>query len=84
MGQPIIKQRKIMDLEVGKLIGEDFICFQLPNTYSVKVESPTASMLYITHDHFNKKYKRMLPPLRRYFSKRQALIQQTIDMKDDQ
>ena len=49
-----------MDLEVGKLFGEDFICFNLPNTYSVKVESPTLTLCSIKGLEFNKKYKKML------------------------
>lgn len=47
IGQKIMKQRKIMDLETEKLFGEDFICFNVPNTYSVKVESPKLELLSI-------------------------------------
>lgn len=52
-----------MDLEVGKLFGEDGICFNIPNTYSVKVESPNLVLLSIKGTEFSKKYKRMLQPL---------------------
>lgn len=52
-----------MDLEVGKLFGEDFTCFTVPNTYSVKVESPKLELLSIKTSEFGKKYKRMLPVL---------------------
>lgn len=79
-----MKQRKIMDLEVGKLFGEDGICFNVPNTYSVKVESPSLNLLSIKQTEFSKKYKRMLIPLQRYFYRRQLLIQEIIDNFQEQ
>jgi hypothetical protein len=52
-----------MDLEIGKLFGEDFICFNILNSYSVKVESPNLVLYSIKGSEFGKKYKRMLQPL---------------------
>jgi len=49
-----------MDLEVGKLFGEDFICFNILNSYSVKVESPNLVLYSIKGTWFDKKYKRMI------------------------
>jgi len=74
----VVRQRKVLDLEVGKLFGEDHVCFGLPNTYSVRAESPVVTLLVIRAVHFQKKYKRMLGPLQRYFGKRQALIAATV------
>jgi hypothetical protein len=52
-----------MDLGVGEVFGEDLIVFGIPNTYGVKVESTTLTVLTIERDQFNKKYKKMILPL---------------------
>ncbi len=78
IGQEVQKQKKIMDLEVGKCFGEDFICFNQKNSYSVKVESPNVTLLSIKSSEFSKKYKRMLQPLQKYFARRHRLIDQII------
>ena len=59
-----------MDLCIGEAFGEDFIIFNLPNTYAVKVESPKLTLLSIDKAEFNKKYKRMNVPMQKYFLKR--------------
>ena len=50
-----------MDLGVGEVFGEDMLCFAIPNTYSVKVETTHVALLSIERGDFTKKYKRMLP-----------------------
>lgn len=79
MGQQVWKQKKILDLEVGKCFGEDSICFNQLNSYSVKVESPNCVLLSIKREEFGKKYKRMLQPLQKYFIKRHRLIVEIIE-----
>jgi hypothetical protein len=79
IGVEVIKHRKILDLEVGKCFGEDFICFNSNNSYSVKVESPVCILRSIKKEEFSKKYKRMLQPLQKYFSKRHRLIAQIVE-----
>ena len=49
-----------MDLGVGEVFGEDFICYAIANSYSVKVESPGLVLLSIEKSEFTKKYRRML------------------------
>lgn len=49
-----------MDLGVGECFGEDYFCFNVPNTYSVKIESITASLIWIDKNNFLKKYKRVM------------------------
>lgn len=49
-----------MELGVGEVFGEDFICYAMVNSYSVKVESTKLELLSIDKGEFGKKYKRMV------------------------
>lgn len=63
-----------MDLGFGEAFGEDYICFNLPNYYSVKVESTSMAVLSIEQSEYFKKYKKITPYMKSHFRKRQDLI----------
>lgn len=52
-----------MDLGFGELFGEDMLCFNVSNTYSIRVESTSAILLSIDRAEFIKKYKRIVQPM---------------------
>jgi hypothetical protein len=72
-------QKKIMELVNGEVFGEDLICFNMPNSYSIKVESISLATLYIEKPDFGLKYKRIMQPLQGYFINRQNLITDIIE-----
>lgn len=63
-----------MDLEYGEVFGEDPICYSIPNTYSIRVESLTATLVSINKTEFMKKYKKLVKPMQNFFLKRRRLI----------
>ena len=65
------------------MFGEDYLCYTLPNTYSVKVESIKFSMLSIDKAEFVKKYRKMIKPLQHYFYKRKILIEKIINDREN-
>ena len=60
VGQVKMVQHKLMDLGYGELFGEDMLCFNVTNTYSIRVESTSATLLSIDRIEFVKKYKRIV------------------------
>ncbi len=70
IGQIVTVQKKIMELCDGEIFGEDFLCFNMPNSYSIKVESIKLATLYIEKIDFNLRYKKIMQPLQSYFIKR--------------
>jgi CRP-like cAMP-binding protein len=49
-----------MDIEIGECFGEDPFCFNVPNTYSVKIESKDCSLYSIDRASFLKKFKKII------------------------
>lgn len=68
-----------MDLGFGELFGEDMLCFNVLNTYSIRIESTSAVLLYIDRSEFIKKYKRIVLPMQKYFTRRKKLIDKIIN-----
>jgi hypothetical protein len=56
-----------MDLGEGEVFGEDYICFEQSNLYSIKVESNKVVLLSIERYELFKKYRKVIPHLRLYF-----------------
>ena len=70
---------KIMDLGPGEVFGEDYLIYGSTNTYSIQIETTQFSALTIEKLNFNKKYKKMVQPLKEYFNRRRRLIEQIIN-----
>ena len=68
------KEAKILQLAQGEVFGEDNVILcgadSHPNFYTVKVESTSCTLLSIDKSEFHKKFKRILPPLQAYFTRR--------------
>ena len=51
---------KLMDLGIGDCFGEDYLCFNEPNTYSIQTQSTELILFSIDRQEFIKKYKRII------------------------
>ena len=78
LGIPKKKPEKIMNIEAGGIFGEDGICFDNPNNYSIKAMSKV-TCLAITYDNLRREFKRLLPSLTQFFYQRNTFIQERYD-----
>lgn len=74
LGMPKIKLEKIMNIEKGGIFGEEGLIFESPNSYSIRAISPVV-LLVITYADLKREFKRLLPSLGEFFTKRSEFIQ---------
>mmetsp|Transcript_6793 Transcript_6793/g.6027 ORF Transcript_6793/g.6027 Transcript_6793/m.6027 type:complete len:223 (+) Transcript_6793:104-772(+) len=65
-----MKNEKIMDIGEGELFGEDLICFNVENQYTVKAISTQVTCLVITYSQLMKEYRRLISGLIEFFEQR--------------
>ena len=52
-----------MDIDIGECFGEDPLCFNVLNTYSVKIESKECILYSIDREKFLKRFKKIIPSM---------------------
>lgn len=62
LGLPKMKQEKIMNIEVGGIFGEDALCFDRENNYTIKAITPV-TLLIIKYEDLKREFKRLIPSL---------------------
>jgi len=67
-----------LDLEIGETFGEDGICFGIPNTYSVKVESSSVHIIFTERSDFSRKYKWLISLQANFYKTRRKFIKKIV------
>ncbi len=70
IGLPVMKEEKLTTIEKGEIFGEDNLCFERNNQYSIRVASNKLVVLAVTYNDLRREYKRLIQPLTEYAEKR--------------
>jgi len=73
------KDQLIMEIEGGDVIGEDFIWFDRPCSYSARALSNTVRVLSIKNSSFDKYFGKCIPASKKMFEQRNQFMQDRYD-----
>jgi len=74
LGVPVKRQEKLIDIEAGDIFGEDFLCYQRENTYSIVAITPKVTCMWVAHDILKTNYKRLPYHMTEFFNQRNEFL----------